>query len=166
MTPERSPPERERGTRRCPAAASVGSRRPSGCRRRPAACRRHRRLLTRTEPLQVVDSIPESEAALRQRVYHGATLREYEPRGNSVAGDHVNGYDICSAILQDKNVPSTVIDEAVNAPSMIRGWMRLANQNVPYHPVDNPYRRSLTVRYSGLPYHRLFNGLEFKPGCQ
>ena len=29
---------------------------------------------------------------LRQRVYHGATLRDFGPCGNPVAGDHVNGY--------------------------------------------------------------------------
>ena len=38
-----------------------------------------RRLLTRTEPFQVVDSILEGQSMLRQRVYHGATLRDFGP---------------------------------------------------------------------------------------
>jgi hypothetical protein len=62
-------------------------------------------------------------------------------------------------------VPDEAVEKAVEHPEEISGWGELANPNVPYHPVQNTYRTSLTLQNRNVPFHPLNNSLVYKAGC-
>lgn len=71
---------------------------------------------------------------------------------------------VCPQI--EGRVPDDVIQKALEHPETVRGWGELANPNIPFHPVFNIFRTSLTLQNPSLPFHPLNNSLVFMAGCR
>jgi hypothetical protein len=61
-------------------------------------------------------------------------------------------------------VPAAAISVALADPQIVNGYNLLCNPSRPEDPF-NHYRRSLSIRNPGAPYHPVSNPLVFKCGC-
>jgi ligand-binding sensor domain-containing protein len=66
-------------------------------------------------------------------------------------------------IVQDR-VPRAAIDAAVANPASVGGWQVPLDPGKPAGPF-NPRRECLSLSRSSVPYHPLYNGLEWHAGC-
>jgi hypothetical protein len=62
--------------------------------------------------------------------------------------------------------PEEVIQAALGNPAAVKGWGMLCNPNVPFDPINNRWRTSLSLENPGAPYNPLTNALEYKCGCR
>jgi hypothetical protein len=61
-------------------------------------------------------------------------------------------------------VPSAIQQQAIASPWTAYGYGMRLNPNVPYHPLWNPYRTSLTLLDYGKPWSPC-NPVVWKNGC-
>jgi hypothetical protein len=64
----------------------------------------------------------------------------------------------------EHRVPNAVIADALANPQTVSGWNQLANPSVPGSPF-NSRRTWLWIRSANVPYHPLFNSIQFVAGC-
>jgi hypothetical protein len=69
---------------------------------------------------------------------------------------------VCEFIIG--KVPPQVISAALASASSVRGYGLLCNPNLP-ESGWNHERTNLSMEHTGLPYHPLYNSLEWKCGC-
>ncbi len=70
----------------------------------------------------------------------------------------------CVCALARDRVPSAAISAALADPASVAGWRQLRDPGKPAGPF-NPPRECLSLHQSSIPYHPLYNGLEWHAGC-
>lgn len=70
----------------------------------------------------------------------------------------------CVCDIVQGRVPRAAIDAAVANPASVGGWQLPLDPGKPVGPF-NPRRECLSLSRSSVPYHPLYNGLEWHAGC-
>lgn len=70
--------------------------------------------------------------------------------------------DVCSGL--ERLVPSAAIDTALASPDRVSGWAVPANRNLRASRF-NSIRKWLSIRNPNIPFHPLFNGVQFVSAC-
>lgn len=100
----------------------------------------------------VMRAMPMRDSALRPGARDGGSLGAVLP-------------EACPDLARLKHVPQDVIDEAIQSPETVSGWLTCSNPNVRCPSVYNSYRRMLWVRNPNLTYNPISNGIVFRSGC-
>ncbi|MFN2114370.1 MAG: hypothetical protein ACK2T6_01570 [Anaerolineae bacterium] len=65
--------------------------------------------------------------------------------------------------LEGKAPPQVIADALAN-PSTVAGWLKPVNPNMPAGPA-NPLKHWLSLGNLGVPWHPVYNDVEYKAGC-